>query len=98
MPERVYMNKIPAEARVHVELTASDLASILTDLVVPPVASPQTRALMHILLDDHAFFAAQAGAAAGPCPRHPHAPVVSRICSACRLEQADVLATQQEIL
>lgn len=46
--ERVYMNRIPGEERIHVEFTAEDIEAILRDL--PQVGiSEATARLYHLL-------------------------------------------------
>lgn len=49
MPERVYLNRIPGQQRIHIEITAGELPALLWDLAVRPGASSTTLALLRLL-------------------------------------------------
>jgi hypothetical protein len=40
MPERVYMNRIPGEERIHVEIRADEIDAIMRDLKLAVDAEP----------------------------------------------------------
>lgn len=49
MPERVYLNRIPGQERLHIEITADELPALLWDLAVRPGASSTTLTLLRLL-------------------------------------------------
>ncbi|MFC1420775.1 hypothetical protein [Streptacidiphilus cavernicola] len=53
MPERIYLNRVPGEERIHVEITATETPALLEDLALlqGPV-SPAMNVLVCLL--DHA--------------------------------------------
>lgn len=49
MPERVYMNRIPGEERIHVEIRAEEIPGILKDLALGVDSSPEALELWRLL-------------------------------------------------
>ncbi|WP_331729023.1 hypothetical protein OG693_39225 (plasmid) [Streptomyces sp. NBC_01259] len=64
MPERIYINRIPGDERIHVEIPRADVADLLADLL-PEEDGFQyaaTRRLIEILrAADHTFNRPQSG-------------------------------------
>lgn len=59
MPERVYMNRIPGEERIHVEITAADIPLLLEDLAESSLGlNAPTAALVDVLQEAQRRFAA----------------------------------------
>jgi hypothetical protein len=52
MPERVYMNRIPGEERIHIEFRADEIAAVLEDLDESSLGrSPETEMLRQLLAE-----------------------------------------------
>ena len=49
MPERVYMNRVPGEERIHVEFLRGEIPTVLADLAPRFDVSDETRQLIKIL-------------------------------------------------
>lgn len=59
MPERVYMNRIPGEERIHVEIPAAEIPALLEDLGgLYFHVNPVTAELIRILQETQHRFAA----------------------------------------
>ncbi len=59
MPERVYVNRIPGEERIHVEILAAEIPALLEDLEESSIGvNPATVTLIRILRDSARRFAA----------------------------------------
>jgi hypothetical protein len=60
MPERVYMNQIPGEERIHLEITAGEIDGILEDLNESSLGrTPEAESLRLILEEAATAFGIQ---------------------------------------
>lgn len=50
MPERIYMNRIVGEERIHVEIPANEIADLLDDFEPQPDAYEATKRLHAVLV------------------------------------------------
>jgi hypothetical protein len=50
MPERVYMNRVPGEERIHIEFRVGEIAAVLEDLDESSLGrNPETETLRRLL-------------------------------------------------
>lgn len=68
MPTRVYMNCIPGERRIHIELNAVEVSNVLDDFKPGADAQPDTLELHRILADAKAVFWPQSPRITTPKP------------------------------
>lgn len=68
MPERIYLNKIPGQERVHVELHPAEIADVLDDFTPDAEAFDSTKALYRLLVESLAVFSPTLADVAKPGP------------------------------